>query len=633
MFNVTSGKRPGENPDFQYRLLFLAVFIITAFIILLILIGKIQIIQSISYSKKSKRNREKIVRTAPARGKIFSADNKLLADNKASFSVFINQSELYKNNALRQKELLFLSDVLKIDYLNLETSLNEKKAIDEVLIKDYISFIEYLKIIENLDNLPGIAIKEILYRDYPNKDILAHVLGYTGPINMDELAIKQKQGYEALDNIGKNGIEKYYEDLLRGKPGEKVYSVDARMVVQEEIESKEVKQIPGYELVLTINLDFQKNVEEILADRVGSIVAVKPATGEILAMASYPDYDPNIYILNTNKNRIKKREMSLDTKRTPLLNRNIQSVYPPGSVYKIIATTAILNEDILSINDQFYCNANFRYNNEYFKCWVYPAHHGWQNLIDAIENSCDVYFYNAGLKVGPERLYEYAVSYGFGSLLNIDLSYEKEGRVPSVQWMKSRGKTWLPGYTLNTSIGQGDVEATPLQISNLMSVIANKGYSFRPHILKEVRNPEDGGIVKTIIPEKIIDLKNYKKELYDTIQMALRRVITNGTAANAFYRNTLKLVGKTGTAEVGGISTDEKQTHSWFAGYGPIDYPIEEQIAVVVLIEQENNNFYRYAAPIANMVFNSWFNKEDFQTTAKRLGYPIKDSYYHENNQ
>lgn len=627
MSDIGYNQRPGENRDFQSRLFFLIIITILTFLILIITIGNIQIIQNISYAKKSKTNREKIIRVLPIRGRIYSTNGKLLAYDKMSFNVIIYPNELSKDNAARQKELLFLSKALNLNYIDIEEKLKLKKTSEGIVIKENINLDDYARVKENLDSLPGISIEEGFYRQYPYKDLLAHVLGYTGLISPDELAIKQKLGYEQLDQIGKNGIEKYYEDILRGRPGEKVYSIDARMIIQNEIKEKEKKPIPGYELILTINMDLQKNVEDILADRVGSILVLKPSTGEVLAMASYPDYDPNIYILNTNENNKKRIEISLNTKYTPLINRNIQAVYPAASIFKLVTTTAILKENIISIYDKFFCGGVFRYGREDFKCWVYPAGHGWQNLTEAIANSCDIYFYNAGLKVGPDRIYQYALTYGFGNYLEIDLPFEKNGHIPSVQWMASKDQIWLPGYTFNTVIGQGDVEVTPLQIANLMSVICNKGYSYKPHILKKVQSPIDGSVEKVIDPEKIIDLTGeYDSSIFEFIQNALRKVVAGGTAGLAFASNSLKIAGKTGTAEIHKES-DNVLTHSWFAGFGPIDYPLDDQIVVVVLIEHENNDYLRYAAPIASMVFNSWFNNENFYDTAKRLRYPIKSSY------
>jgi len=626
MYDVKSSTKPAQDKDIQFRLLLFIIITIISLLILIFIIGNIQILKNLSYEMRSKKNREKVVRLLPIRGKILSSDNEILADNITAFNIYINKTELYKNNDLLQNELLYISSVLNIKYSDLVNILQSSTITnEEILLAENISLITFSKIKENLDKLPGITYKEVLYRYYPNNDVLSHVLGHIGPINTNELMMKEKEGYNQTDFIGKNGVEQYYEDILRGKPGEKVYLIDAKMSTIRELENKEIKPEPGNELILTINFNLQKTVEDILADRAGTIVVLRPSTGEVLAMASYPDYDPNIYILKTKENNTKKKEILLDTKDTPLLNRNIQSVYPAASIFKLVTTTAILKENIIPIDKKFYCSGNYRIGRQYYKCWVYPANHGWQNLMEGIMNSCDIYFYNASLLVGPNRINQYALSYGFNNILGIDLPFEKSGTIPSPEWMKNKGEIWQDGHTLNTVIGQGDVKVTPIQIANFMSVICNKGYSYRPHLLKEIRDSKTGFTINTYSNQKIIDVKDYGEYVFTFIHNALRAVVKSGTASRVFYANPLKVAGKTGTAEIG--AGDKKQTHSWFAGFGPIDMPIEEQIVVVALIEYENNEFLKYAAPIASMVFYSWFFKTDFHDTAKRLGYPIRDTY------
>lgn len=625
MYSKHSSQRPSQNKDFQYKLLFFIVISIISFLVLIIKIGTLQIIKNISYSVISKENREKVIRVPPIRGKIYSADNQLLAHNITSFNIYLSIDELYEETDLRQEELVYISEFLQIEYADIENLIKLKAHENDILLAENISLHTFSMLKENLDNLPGISYKEDLYREYPNKDTLSHVLGYTGPINANEFAIKQSKGYLNTDIIGKNGIEKYYEKYLRGEAGKKVFSIDARMIIQEEIPEKEIKAKPGNELVLTIDLEFQKNVEDILADRTGTVLVIKPDNGEILAMASYPDYDPNIYVVKSEWNEEKKRFISLDTKGTPLINRNIQSLYPPASIYKIITSSAILQEDIVPTTETFYCGGIYRLNNEYFKCWVHPAGHARQDLNDAVKNSCDIYFYNTGLKVGPEKIQQYALSFGFGNTLGIDIPFEKQGIIPAPETMEEEGKHWHAGHTLITTIGQGDVKVTPLQVANFMSILSNKGISYKPHLLKEIHSSFDGSVVKKINKEKIIDVTCYDQYMYNFLDNTLRNVVTEGTALQGFYTNPLQVAGKTGTAEIGTQAV--KQTHSWFAGFGPLDYPPEERIVVVVLIEYENGSYYRYAAPIASMVFYSWFNKTGFHETAKKLYYPIRNTY------
>ncbi|OHD07719.1 MAG: penicillin-binding protein 2 [Spirochaetes bacterium GWD1_27_9] len=621
--------KPGQQKGFKIRVYIFFAIIIFILLALFLKIGYIQIIKNPVFKQQSETYRERIIRIPPIRGKIFSADEQVLASNNISYNLYISPKELAKDPEIRQSALLYLGKVLNYDYLDLEKLIkNNLKSGRDILLAENIPFITFIKIKENLENMAGIMVKEILIRDYPNKKTLSHVLGYIAPIDSNEFSILKKEGYQNTDLIGKNGIEKGYEKELRGIEGRKVYEIDARMKVQKEISEKEVKPQPGNELVLTIDLKLQKTVEDILANRIGSIVVLKPQTGEILAMASFPNYDPNIYILQSDENDEMKRQIALDTRGTPLINRAIQSVYPPGSVFKLVTGSAILQENIVSTEKEYFCAGLYRINNETFGCWVRPGQHGWQNLSEAIMNSCDVYFYNTGLIVGIDRISKYANLYGFGKALGLDISFESTGLIPSKQWKKSIGQIWYDGDTLNSVIGQGDVKVTVLQVANFMAAICNKGYAFRPHLVKQIRSSVDGTVMKEAIPEKIINLE-FDENVFDYIHYSLRRVTSEGTAGRAFASNfasnKLKFAGKTGTAEVG--MGQKKQTHSWFAGFGPVDTPLDQQIAVVVLCEYENGSFLRFAAPIASMVFSAYYNKEDYLTTAKRLWYPIKDSY------
>jgi len=625
MAESSSTIKPGQQKDIRKRLFILGFSIFAIISLLFAKIAFIQIIQNPDFIVRSESYREKIIRIPPFRGKILSSDEKVLADNIISFNVYLNPSDFPKNAEIKTQELSFLTRVLKINDSDFEKILTKNpKSKEEILIAENITFDEMTKLKENSENLKGVIIKEDLIRNYPNKKMLSHVLGYIGPIDANEFSISIKDEYQFSDLIGKSGIEKSFEKELRGVQGKHVFEIDARMNVQKEILSKSKKPQPGNELILSIDFDLQKNIEDILADRTGAIVVLKPSNGEILGMASYPNFDPNVYILQNQANDETKKSIALDTKGTPLFNRTIQAVYPPGSVFKIVASTIILQENIISTEKSFFCGGVYHLNNQDFKCWVYPSGHGVQNLSGALINSCDIYYYNASLKIGPDKISQYAKLFGFGNVLNIDLPFEASGFIPSVKSKKENNEIWHGGDTLITVIGQGEVLVSPLQIANFMSVVCNKGYAYKPHIVKKIRNSTDEKNIKEIKSEKIINL-NLNENAFEYEHMALKRVTTEGTAGRAFASNKFKFAGKTGTAEVG--KGKKKSTHSWFAGFGPIDYPLDQQIVVVVLCEYENDSYNRFAAPIASMVFSSYFMKEDYITTANRLFYPIKDSY------
>ncbi len=620
-------KKPKDNRSFQTQFLFFTILTIFLFFIIFLNALFIQVVRNPEFSQKSSYTREKHIYIPPIRGKIITSDGKEVAKNKTIFNLYIDRNSLAKNIVERQKTLLLLSNLINFDYNDIENLIKVKSGLKEdILIAENISFSLVTKIKEYSDLLAGILIRESQIREYPYNETLSHVLGFIGPIDSNELALKKNLGYKQFDLIGKNGIEKSYEDELRGKEGRKVYAINAKMVILDEVKEKEIKPEPGNEIILSIDLNFQKNIEDILADRTGAIVAIKPSNGEILGMASYPRFNPNIYILLTDENNEKKRLIDLDIKGTPLINRNLQAVYPSASIFKLVTTTAILNENLLSPEKQFYCGGVYRLNHQEFGCWIRPGAHGWLNLEGGIANSCNIYFFNASLIVGIDKISEYAKLYGFSRLTEIDLPFERSGLIPSIQWKKEQGQTWYQGDTLNTVIGQGDVKVTLLQLANLLSVICNKGYSFKPHVVKEIRSSIDGSLIRKIEPEKLTEIKNVDTNTFNTIEKYLRTVVTSGTAKWAFWGNPLKFVGKTGTGEMLKTPTTH-ETCSLFAGYGPIDFPIEDRIVVVVLVENDNNEYLKYAARLANMVFHSYFTKENFIETAKRYGFPIKESY------
>ena len=271
---------------------------------------------------------------------------------------------------MRQQELLYVSKVVGIDYPDLEQMLQKvSKKREKLVLAENIPFNDFVKISENLDKLPGIEMPESLIRNYPEKKRLSHAIGYIGHIDYDEFSKLKEKGYKSQDWVGKTGIELSYEDVLRGEEGFIAYEIDAKMNVNKENIARSKPSTPGDDLILTIDMEFQKNVEDILADRKGGVVVLRPTTGEILAMASFPNFDPNIYILQTEENSNKKRELALDTQGTPLINRTLQSEYPPGSTFKMIPASIVLEEDTVPISKTFYCNRAFRLGNERFGCW------------------------------------------------------------------------------------------------------------------------------------------------------------------------------------------------------------------------------------------------------------------------
>ncbi len=621
MSNLNSFKRPSQDPIFIRRMTFFAAFIICVVGVITLRTGYIQIIRYFDYSLQSRSRSEMSTIIPPVRGKIVSSDGVILADNIKTFDFYINPSGLNNDLTQLQEELVYLSNVIGIDYNTLSKLIRDKRREREILIKENIPFSTMVAIKENEDNLSGIIIKENMLRIYPRNDIASHVIGYTGVINLTELQLLDGKGYSRNDTLGKTGLELQYEDILRGSQGRRVHYVDAKRNIREEKKSDYIPPRSGNNITLTINERFQRVVEEILADRNGVIVVSKPATGEILAMASYPDYNPNDFIINTPETTARRRSIALDTFGTPLINRAIQATYPAASIHKTIASLIVLSEQIIPEEKTFFCNGTYKLGTQVFGCW---SVHGSENLEQGYMNSCDVYYYNVGLLVGIERLHRYADLFGYGKPTGIDLASEKLGNNPSRQWFRTQGNDWYDGNTLNTVIGQGDVKITPLQLLNMVSVIANKGHSYRPHLLKSYTNPDTGEVV--VAQPEILTTVDLEERVYNRMIQLMRLVVTRGTGINAFRNNNYQFVGKTGTGEVG--FGDNKQTHSLFAGFGPIDYPIEDQIAVIVVVEYENGQVFKWAPALGSQALFAWVTEaESFKDVAQALHYPYRTNY------
>ncbi|OHD82079.1 MAG: hypothetical protein A2355_15745, partial [Spirochaetes bacterium RIFOXYB1_FULL_32_8] len=485
MYN--SSNNDSFEKDIQFRLIILALFTTFILVIIVLRAGYLQIVKNTNFSERSQRNREVVIRIPPIRGRIFSDDGSILASNKKIYNIIIDPNNLSKDQIKRQKTLLYLSEMTDIDYPDIEKMVQTAKIKKERLtIAENVSFTNYIKILENIDTMPGVEPEELLIRDYPNQQLASHVIGYIGPINFNEFSKLQASGYKKQDWIGKIGIENSYEKELRGKDGFVAYEIDAKMNVSRNNFVRKEAALPGDDLLLSIDLQFQKNVEAILADRAGGIVVMKPSSGEILAMVSYPNFDPNIYILQNPENYTKRIEMSLDTKGTPLINRTIQSEYPPGSTFKMISSFIIAEENVVPLTKSYFCSKSFRLNSQTFGCWAY---HGNENFFEALANSCDTYYYNTSLLFGIEKITEYASLFGLGASTGVDIPFERRGFIPSVTALKEKGETWYLGNTLNTVIGQGDVTTTVLQLADYVSVIANRGVSYKPHVLKKIIDP------------------------------------------------------------------------------------------------------------------------------------------------
>lgn len=579
------------------------LFIIFIFIIVLARLWQLQILEGKRFVERARANREKIVFIQPPRGKILDSRGRLLAGVKPGFDVCIVQNEV-KN---LEETLQRLSSLIKINESEIRPRLVAARNQPDYLPVPIIRNADWetvSKVEAHAFELPGITVETRPGREYPYGPVAPHLIGYLGEISKKELETDRFPHAFAGDMVGKRGIEARYETFLAGEKGRKILEITAKKQLKKVL--SETKPITGKDIYLTIDLDLQQAAEDALKGTSGAAVAIEPSTGRILAMASSPIFDPALFASHISR---KEWKILNDPLMRPLFDKAMQGEYPPGSTFKIVMAGAALQEHVVGINDTFYCNGKFKLGRRTFRCWDWRGH-GKTNIVKAIVESCDVYFYNVGLKLGIDKISQYAGMFGLGKRTGIDLPGERPGLIPSRAWkLKHRKEPWQKGETLNTSIGQGYVLATPLQMAHMTAAVANKGIIYRPVFLQKVTETS-GRIITEFQPEKQGNLPVSRRNL-EIIKKGLEGVVADrhGTARRCRIPG-LTVAGKTGTAQVFRQSRrrqSEKmewkyQDHAWFVAYAPADKPA---IAVAVLIEHGGHGGSA-AAPVAKKIFERW---------------------------
>jgi penicillin-binding protein 2 len=507
-----------------------------------------------------------------------------------------------------------LSSVLNINIDLLKKKIDPKmwNVFRPVEIKASASFEMVSFIAENIEKYPGIYWTNKPVRRYLETGSVSHAIGYVGDINKLELQVLYNKGYKSQDVIGKSGIEKQYDELLRGKDGYSYKTVDVKGKSIKKTDNEDVLPVPGKSLVLSIDRRIQKLAEKSLGERIGSVVVLKPATGEVLALVSYPYYDPNTFYSENNRESF--TALSLDS-NFPFLNRAIQSSYAPASVFKIIMTTAILEEEAFPKDKKITCYGKIQVGDRAFNCHKKTGH-GPLKLSEALAESCDVYYYTVGREhLGPETISEYAKRFGLGAITGIDLPGEVAGVVPSPKWKeKTYNSRWAGGDTVNMSIGQGFTTVTPLQTANYVAMVVNDGVIYKPQLLLETRDFITGK-TETSVQKEVLHRSTIRKETFDEVKKYMRGVITDGTAKWVVTTKAVEVAGKTGTGEVG---FDDRWT-SWFAAYAPYetDDPFE-RVVVVTMIEAVND-WEWWAPKAANIIFQGIFANQTYEEAVKAL--------------
>jgi penicillin-binding protein 2 len=566
----------------------------------------LQIVKGGEFKQRAKDVSQRETPLQAKRGEIFdrNADDPLVF-NVDSFAIDVVPGEV----APADLPALFarLTRVLALPPGEIDKRIPPKnyRIFQPVEVKGAVRFDTVSFIAERLEEFRGVSWRNKPIRSYTESAGLAHVIGYVGDITREELQVLYNSGYEPGSVLGKSGIEKQYDRVLRGTAGKKFRVVDVRERRMDGGEADVVPPQPGLNVVLTIDRGIQEVCEQALGPRNGSVVVLKPATGEILALVSYPSFDPNRFFAPDSSAYFN----ALSTEPSfPFLNRAIQSVYPPGSVFKIIMTTAIIEGGSIPINRAVRCTGKLEFGDRVFNCWEKKGH-GYQDLMGGLAQSCDVYFFTMGNELGVDTIDSFARDFGIGALTGIDLPEERTGFLPTPEWKeKTKHMKWLGGDTLNLSIGQGFVTMSPLQMANMVALVANGGVVYKPHLLRETRNPQTGAVVSAPAPE-VLHTSAVGKETFRLVQEAMRGVITRGTAAPVITTRAVEVAGKTGTAEIG----VEGQWHSWFAAYGPYQTDSPDERVVVVVMAEATQSWEWWAPKAANLIFQAIFARQSFE--------------------
>lgn len=597
------------------RILLLSFAVGAIFFVLLLRLWHLQILNADDYRSMSENNRLRFVPVAASRGAILDRNGKVLVSNRPSFSLAVVPQEVKDKEALLDQ----LASLLTLDRGELAERWEKNKGrakyypivLASNISRDQVEIVE-----ENHLRLPGVEIEMKPVREYSGGMLAAHLLGYIGEISEDELNGNGYEDYNPGDYIGKNGIERGWEQDLHGSDGGRQLEVDARGRVLRVI--SETYPTVGNSVVLTIDASTQKAAELAFGDQAGAAVAMDVNTGEILAFVSNPGFDPALF---SGKLPADKWQEYLDDKRHPLENKALTGQYPPGSTFKIITALAGLEDGKINESTSVNCNGSYDLGTSTFKCWSRHGH-GITNLKKSLRESCDVYYYQLGENLGVDRIAATAKKFMLGSPLGIGLNYEKPGMIPSAEWKQKRfGKRWYQGETLPVAIGQGYVLMTPIQMASMIATVANEGTVYRPRLVKRIVDA-DGKSLKEFKPETL-GSTGISADKFRLIKQGLYAVVNDAGGTGAAARlGDIRVAGKTGTSQVVKLRDSKQGTpyqyrdHALFVAFAPYDKP---EIAVAVVVEHGEHGGAA-AAPIAGRILRGWFDtKKPPQKASRRI--------------
>jgi penicillin-binding protein 2 len=585
-----------QREDLLARLPRLQVLLAAVLILIATAYWKVQVVDGDYYRGLAENNRLRRVPIKAPRGLIYDREGRLLVDNVPSYNLLLDSSR----SADPARALAFAADILGRDPAELQATIDRQRArapFDPVLLAEDLSLADVARISVAQLEYPEFQVDVEHLRVYRHGPLTAHVLGYIGEVTELDLA-REPSRYHGGDLVGRKGVERVYDLSLRGQDGERELVVDSRGRTREERGRRPAD--PGQPLRLTLDLELQQEAARFFGDRAGSAVALDPRTGEVLMLVSAPSYNPNIFTRRLDQ---EQWQALIDAPHDPLQNRTIQNAHPPGSTFKVVMAVAGLDQGVVRPDDSVFCSGSIQIYNRRTRCWLRGGH-GWVNLRKAIKQSCDVYFYQLGQKLGINRIARYARLFGLGSPTGFDIPGEKAGLIPDTQWsLSQRGSPWYPGETISVAIGQGPILVTPLQLAGMTAALANGGHLVTPHIT--------AGAAATLGAALDVDPAALR-----LVREAMWAAVNEEHGTGYGIRTPgLDIAGKTGTAQVVEQSTwtrsehleEAQRDHAWFTSFAPADHP---ELVVVVFVEHGGHGSDA-AAPLAKIIYENYFRHSD----------------------
>ncbi|MEK6743084.1 MAG: penicillin-binding protein 2 [Nitrospirota bacterium] len=593
--------------DIQKRLPLLAAFIVLFAVVLFFRLWYLQVVKGATYQELAESNRIRPIKIRPPRGIIYDRHGRPLVENALTFDISIVPEDAPD----LEDSIARLASIVKMRPEAIRSALEQAESVrgkyEPVKIKEEAPWDEVALAEARQNDLPGVIVEPEHRRHYPYGGMASHQFGYIGKLTRSQ---KKQEHVDTGLLVGQGGLEKVYEKLLSGTAGRRMLQVNAAGMKVKDLGIEEPK--PGTDLYLTLDLDVQRAAEDALGSRAGAVVAMDPNSGEVLALVSHPTYDPNLFPRGISPRDWVK--LSNDPSH-PLYNRAIQSVYPPGSTFKIVVSLAGLDSGKIDPDEKITCTGSLRTGRRAFRCWKRGGH-GQVDFHKGLVESCDVYFYTMGDRMGFDHVAEYARKLGLGSKTDIALADEKPGLVPTAAWKREKVREpWYPADNFINSIGQGFMQVSPIQAAQMIGAVANGGVFYQPMLLKRTRN-RGTGAEKVFAPQEKRRAV-FKPEALEAVRSALLGVTSEaGGTAHGAATPLAAVAGKTGTAQViaqkvaGGKLTATTQDHAWFVAYAPADDP---KIAVAVVVEHGGHGGAA-AAPVAKKVIEEYMKHAGTKT-------------------